>query len=234
MRWPLPAADVSGRTDRFMKRSLLIVLTLVTVLALGCTAFAEGRDVKLGIQMYNFVVGGDWGAIQSMDDVQALITRLAAAGYDGLEWCNFQMGGAYMDLAGLKKMMDDAGLVTCGMHFHFGSFESLPADAATCVERCVALGTDKLIFAYSTPATFGIQADDNGAYTPEQIDEWAQNINKVIEGLQQAAEGTGIKVLYHNHNTEFLKGSTGAYANDLTSSKRRVSTPPRTSASPAA
>ena len=193
----------------------MVVLALALVLALGCAASAEGRDVKLGLQMYNFVAAGDWWAVQSMEDVQAMITRLAAAGYDGLEWCNFQMGGGYMDLDALKQMMDDAGLVTCGMHFHFGSFDSLPDDAAVCVERCQKLGTDKLIFAYSTPATFGIQADENGNYTPEQIDEWAQNVNQVIEGLQKAAEGTGIQVLYHNHNTEFLKGASGAYANDL-------------------
>lgn len=195
-----------------------MVLSVFLVLGLGTAALAKEaapEKVKLGVQMYNFVVGGDWGQVQSMEDVEGLLTTLAEAGYDGVEWCNFQLGGDYLDLEGVKAKMDELGLETAGMHFHYGSEESLADDAALVVERCLALETDNLIFAYSTPSTFGLEPDEEGNWAPEQIDEWAGKINMVLDALKAAAEGTGIRVLYHNHNSEFQTGSDGSYANDI-------------------
>lgn len=199
------------------KKVLAMILGGIMTMGLASSAMAaeENDHVKVALQMYNFIVGGDWGEVQSLEDVKGLLTRLADAGYDGVEWCNFQLNGDYMDLDEVKNMMDELGLETCGMHFHYGTAESLEEDAARVVERCVALDTDKLIFAYSVPATFGIEADEEGNYTPEQIDEWVENVNVVVDALKTAAEGTDIQILYHNHNREFWKGTSGAYVNDM-------------------
>ena len=182
------------------------------------TKVIDGSQIKMGLQMYNFVAGGDWEQVKSLDDVEEVLTQIADAGYDGVEWCNFQLDGDYMDVEAVKDIMDSLGLETCGMHFHFGSADTLEADAKQVVERSLVLGTDNLIFAYSTPSVFGIEPDENGEWTPEQLDEWADDINQVIDALQDAAEGTGMKVLYHNHNTEFLQGSNGEYINDMVTS----------------
>lgn len=201
-----------------MKKKLLAILLGGTMLmSMSASVMAEENSsdhVKMAVQMYNFVVGGDWGAIDSQEGVTELVTELAEAGYEGLEWCNFQLGGEYLDLDQLKSTMDELGLETCGMHYHYDA-EDLEGSAATVVERCQKLDCDKLIFAYSTPATFGIEADEDGNWTPEQIDEWVEEINTVIDALQTAAEGTDIQVLYHNHATELLKGTSGEYAIDM-------------------
>jgi len=201
-----------------MKKLLTMVLAVIMVFSLGTAVMAEEaapEKVKLGVQMYNFVVGGDWGEVQSMEDLEGLLTKIAEAGYDGVEWCNFQLGGEYLDLDQTKSIMDELGLETAGMHFHFGTEESLADDAKLVVERCQALNTNNLIFAYSTPALFGMEPDESGNWTPEQIDEWAGKIDMVLAALKEAAEGTDIRVIYHNHNTEFLVGSEGKYLNDM-------------------
>lgn len=199
-----------------LRKALALVLGGAMVMGIGTSALAteEADHVKLGIQMYNFVVGGDWRVIDSQEGVEELITELAQEGYEGLEWCNFQLGGEYLDLEKVKTKMDELGLETCGMHYHYNA-DDLEGSAKEVVERCLALECDKLIFAYSTPATFGIEADEDGKWTPEQVDQWVAEIDHVIDTLQAAAEGTDIQVLYHNHATELLKGTEGKYVIDM-------------------
>lgn len=85
-------------------------------------------------------------------------------------------------------------------------------DIQKVVERCQTLGCENLIFAYSVPSTVGIEPDEDGNYTAEQVDQWVDEIDKVIDVLETAAEGTNISVLYYNHATEMLTGTEGEYA----------------------
>lgn len=208
------------------KKVLALMLTGAMILGMGTTIMAaqeteemtettESSDhVKLGIQMYNFVVGGDWVNLDSQEGVDELLREIADAGYEGVEWCNFQLAGD-LDLEETKKVMDEVGLETIGMHFHYGTEETLVDNIDTCIERMNYLGTDKLIFAYSTPATFGIEADEDGNWTPEQIDEWADKIQGVLDTMKQETEGTDIKVTYHNHATEMQTGTEGEKVFDM-------------------
>lgn len=170
--------------------------------------------VKLAVQMYNFSVGGDWANMQSQEDVNNLLTQIADAGYEGVEWCNFMLGEDFLNLEETKATMDELGLETCGMHYHYNS-EDLEGSAQEVVERCQTLGCTDLIFAYSVPSTFGIEPDEDGNYTAEQVDQWVDEIDKVIDALETAAEGTDIRVLYHNHATEMLTGTEGEHALDM-------------------
>ena len=169
----------------------------------------DDSKIKVAVQMFNFIAGGDWISIKNQQEADALIAGLADAGFDGLEWCNFQLGADYLDLDALKNKMDECGLKTCAMHFHYNSADTLEQDCRTAVQRCQTLGTDKLIFAYSVPDIFGIAPDADGKYTPEQIDEWALKADEVIDTLTEAAKGTGISILYHNHDAEMLTGTDG-------------------------
>lgn len=208
-----------------MRKKVLAAILGATMLVSMCSvtfAAEETADdhVKLGIQMYNFMVGGDWDEIDSQEKVTELVNELAEDGYEGLEWCNFQLGGDYLDIDQLKTAMDEAGLETCGMHYHYDA-EDPEGSAKTVVERCQALDCDKLIFAYSTPETFGIEADEDGNWTPEQVDQWVDEINTVMDTLRSAAEGTDIQVLYHNHATELLTGTEGEYAINMIDSDQK-------------
>lgn len=202
------------------KKVLALMLAGVMMLGMGTTVMAaeetESADhVKMGLQMYNFVEGGDWGEIDSQDKVDELLRQIADAGYEGVEWCNFQLAGDYINLEETKKVMDEVGLETVGMHFHYGTEETLTEDIDTCIDRMNYLGTDKFIFAYSTPATFGIEADEDGNWTPEQIDEWADKIQGVLDAAKKETEGTDIKVMYHNHATEMQTGTEGEKVFDM-------------------
>ena len=203
-------------TKRFAKYAMAAVLSGVMVLSgtvFASAAEAESDHVKLGVQMYNFKMGGDWDEIDSQEGVEDLLTQIAEAGYEGVEWCNFQLGGEYLDLDATKAKMDELGLETCGMHYHYNA-DDPEGSAKEVVERCKALNCDKLIFAFSKPNTFGAEADEDGNYTPEQIDEWVENINGVLDVLKTAAEGTDIQVMYHNHADELRTATDGAYVID--------------------
>ena len=119
----------------------------------------SGDRIRLGIQMFNFFAGGDWEHIKTQDDAEQLLSKLAEAGYDGVEWLNFSFQGKDLDISGLKQKMDELGLQTCSLHFHYNNAETLEEDCRTAAERCVLLGTDKLIFAFSLPTMFGIDPD---------------------------------------------------------------------------
>ena len=172
------------------------------------------RHWKFGIQSFNFVPGGDWDRVSTEEEVLKILNRLADAGYDGVEWCNFMLGKPYSDPAAIRRMMDQAGLETASLHFHFRPGDNLEETAAEAVERCRILGTENLVFAFSKPDMFGINPDEEGNFTDDQIDAWAEKINEVTAVLKKAAEGTGIRVMYHNHGDEFRRGSDGAYVMD--------------------
>lgn len=179
----------------------------------------EDRKISLGIQMFNFVAGEDWIKVSSMEDVYDILEGIKKAGFDGVEWCNFMMNGPYMDVDLLKKKMDELGLKTCGLHFHFQEMDTLEKDCKEAVKRCEILESPYLIFAFSTPQTFGIEPEKKESeipfkepetvYTPEHIDAWIGETDKVLELMRSACAGTGIEVLYHNHADEMLRGSDG-------------------------
>lgn len=196
----------------------LLAATLSGAMLLGGTMMVNAEEtadhVKLGIQMYNFAVGGDWKTIDSQEGLDELLTNIADAGYEGVEWVNFMMGGDYIDLAATKAKMDELGIESCGMHYHYDA-DDPEGSAKEVVERCVALDCDNLIFAWSSPSLFGLEPDEDGNYTAEQVDQWAVECTNVVNVLKKAAEGTDIQVLYHNHATEMLTGTDGSHANDM-------------------
>lgn len=203
------------------KRVLALVLGVMMIGGSVLPAAAEENSadhVKMAIQQYNFRVGGDWDNVASMEDVNDILAKLSEAGYEGVEWVNFMLNDEWMDLDAVKATMDELGMESCGLHYHYDS-EDPEGSAATAVERCQKLGCNRLIFAFSKPSTFGMEADEDGNWTTEQIDQWAEEVNKVIDTLQAAAEGTDIQVLYHNHNSELLTGSEGNYVNDMIESE---------------
>ena len=175
--------------------------------------------IKLSIQMFNFIAGGDWENVHSTEDAETILSRLSDAGYNGIEWCDFQFRNNELDVCSIKQIMDRLGLESSGLHFHQKSEDSLEDDCLAAAERCHILGADKLIYAYSLPSMFGIEPDGEGKYTPAQIDSWAEKADLVMNKLRKAVEkvcpDAGIKILYHNHNTELLKGTGGRYFLDM-------------------
>lgn len=165
--------------------------------------------IKLSLQMFNLIMGGDWNKDTSQSEAEALIEKIADAGFEGIELCGFMLNDAAIDLHKIKKQMDTFGLAASGYHFHLNKEETKEEDYRTAVDRCLALKCRYLIFAHSIPKMFGCDPDENGKYTPEQIDKWAVEADNVISKLKEASKDTDIKILYHNHADEFLRGSEG-------------------------
>lgn len=189
----------------------------------GIIKETQADQVKLGVQMFNLAAGGDWAKAKSQEDITRMLEALAAAGYDGVEWCDFLLNAETPegmpepmrpDLARIRADMDRLGLETCALHYHFRAKDP-EGSVQAAVQRCLALGSDKLIFAFSTPEMFGEKPDEKGQYTAEQIDRWAERVNEILRVMKQAVQGTGIRVLYHNHAPEFLQGTDGRRAFDL-------------------
>ena len=203
------------------KLQMMALVAAMAVGTVGMTVAAQAEEasdhVKFGIQSFDMIVGGDFSAFTSQDDVNDMLQQLADAGYEGVEWCNFMFGGMvdYMDLDATKAKMDELGLTTTGMHWNYSADVDVAESAAECIERMQALGTDVLIFAASSPAMYGIEADEDGNWTAEQVDEWAVKVNETLDALRTAAEGTDVKVVYHNHADEFLTGTDGRYFLDM-------------------
>lgn len=206
------------RMNKLSKSVLSVVLSGAMIMGMGVMASASEEQsadhVKLGFQMYNLRVGGDWGNMQSQEDLNDALTQLAEDGYEGVEWFNTALNDEFVDLEETRATMDELGLESIGMHYHYNS-EDLEGSAQEVVERCQTLGCENLIFAYSVPSTFGIEPDEDGNYTAEQVDQWVSEIDRVIDALETAAEGRDIRVLYHNHATEMLTGTEGEHALDM-------------------
>ncbi len=187
---------------------------------MGTETGSKKDHVKFAVQMFNFIAGGDWEKVKSQADVTAILETLAAAGYEGVEWCNFQFipptdaeGKPAWELAKIKADMDRLGLQTCGLHYHYmgGDVEETVKEA---LERCQALDCKRMIFAFSTPEMFGEKPDEKGNYTPEQVDHWVEQVNAILRTMKEILKDTGVKLLYHNHALELLKGTNGKYALD--------------------
>lgn len=173
--------------------------------------------VKMGLQMYNFLAGGDfpWSGA-TKDQVIDLLRQLAADGYEGLEWVNLSEDQLYPGVSNkdIKDAIDKLGLKTISVHF-WEQYINTPEKAKKAVKTAQELGSDSLVFAYSGPSMYGIKPDANGKYTAEQGDQYRDGINKQLDLLKEAAKGTGLKVIYHNHNNEFLlKTTNGNYVED--------------------
>ena len=184
---------------------LVLCLTIALSIVVGATvpAFAaeEGAgDVKVAVQMYNFLVGGDLfdaeaGVEADKDTVVAALTEVAAMGYDGVEFANLFPGTQFygIDPAELKGIMEELGLGIAGTHYH-ANWLSTDEDIDAVIEANVAVGSKRIIFAYSVP--------EEG----QSNEDWLAYINGIVDNMKArvAEAGADIEVLYHNHGDEFM------------------------------
>ena len=159
----------------------------------------ETDRVKMGIQMFNFNI--DLNASEDQGRTSLMILRrLAAMGYDGVEWVEMQftdgkLFGAY-DAEQVKAYIDELGLESAGLH-PMGMTEQT-------VELCKTLDVP-LLWA-STSLTADVDLD------PAVIDASVEQVNTVeYPAAREMLEGTGVEIMYHNHG-EFGKTSDGDYA----------------------
>lgn len=143
------------------------------------------------------------------------LRKMKNAGYDGIELCGFMIhpsgmmvrlmtraagmpvgNGGRLDWPGLVA---DSGLKVVSIHQDLGSVERDPGVVA---REAGAFGTDKIVITGMYRFPYGDR---------EAVKDLARRLNRAGDDLKKE----GIKLLYHNHNCEFLQVSPGQSAYEL-------------------
>lgn len=143
------------------------------------------------------------------------LTRIADAGYDGLELNRFMvhpsswMVRAMTKMAGMptgnggkldwRALVKESGLSVASLHCDLGSLER---EADQVVEEALGFGTDRIVI------TGMYRFDYTGI---DDVRNLARRLNDVGEKLRSK----GVSLLYHNHNIELLKVGENMTAYDV-------------------
>ena len=153
--------------------------------------------------------------LNSEDEARRTLASIKAAGYDGIELCGFMlhpMGfmirmltkaagmpvgkGGKFDWNGIVK---DSGLAVVSLHTDLGSLERDPEAA---IKEAQSYGAKNLVIT-------GMYRFD---YSDENtVKELANRLNKAGSVLK----GSGMSLMYHNHNCELLKMPDGRTSYDI-------------------
>lgn len=153
--------------------------------------------------------------LNSEDEARRTLASINAAGYDGIELCGFMlhpMGfvirmltkavgmpagkGGKFDWNGIVK---DSGLAVVSLHTDLGSLER---DSGAVIKEAQSYNTKNLVIT-------GMYRFD---YSDENtVKELANRLNKAGSVLK----GSGMSLMYHNHNCELLKMPDGRTSYDI-------------------
>ena len=151
----------------------------------------------------------------SEDAARAVLGRIQAAGYDGLELNRFMIRPTSLlvrmltKAAGMPtgkggkldwpKLLQESGLSAVSLQTDLGSLEREPEAV---MDDAGKLGTDKLVIT-------GMYRFDYGS--KEAVKGLADRLNRAGQTVKQQ----GFSLLYHNHNAELLSVEPGVRAYDL-------------------
>lgn len=128
---------------------------------------------RLGVQLYTLRDEGD--------DLLAMVPKLAAMGYQGIELFGGQLVG--LDLAHVQALLDEHGVVVASAHVGIGPDGVLDEGE---LDRLQAIGTSTVV----VPVLWFDHFEDR-----DTVAGAAESLNRVAE---QAA-GRGLTLGYHNH-----------------------------------
>lgn len=153
--------------------------------------------------------------LNSEDEARKTLASIKAAGYDGIELCDFMlhpMGfvirmltkavgmpagkGGKFDWNGIVK---DSGLAVVSLHTDLGSLER---DSGAVIKEAQSYNTKNLVITGMYRLDY---SDEN------TVRELASRLNKAGKVLKDG----GMSLLYHNHNCELLKMPDGRTAYDI-------------------
>ncbi|MFA7237523.1 MAG: sugar phosphate isomerase/epimerase [Phycisphaeraceae bacterium] len=121
-------------------------------------------------------------------DLPGTLRRVAEIGYQGVEWAGFYDHKP----AELRKMLDDLGLKSAGIH---NGIDALQQCLPGVVETAGTLGHDCVIVPWS-----GQEYRSVAGYT---------RLAHELSGIGAKLKESGITLCYHNHDFEFVKQSDG-------------------------
>ncbi|MGA3180627.1 MAG: sugar phosphate isomerase/epimerase [Verrucomicrobiota bacterium] len=148
----------------------------------GCSMFRAAAPPKkplIGVQLYSV-------RYVFANDVPGTLAGIKNIGYDAVEFAGY---ATYANnAAGLRKILDDNGLIACGTHMPGGLQGVTPENFDKTVEFNQILGNQKLIVAsLANTAT---------------ADDWARNAD-TFSAIAEKLKPHHMRIGYHNHVAEF-------------------------------
>ncbi|MGD1084213.1 MAG: sugar phosphate isomerase/epimerase [Verrucomicrobiota bacterium] len=146
----------------------------------GCMGGADAprKTPVLGVQLYSvrFVFS---------NDVPGTLEGIKKIGYGAVEFAGY---AKYTnDAAGLRKILDDNGLIACGSHLQ-GRMQDITGDNLNkTIEFNQILGNQKLIIA---------------SFDATTAEDWARNAD-IFSAVAEKLKPHKMRIGYHNHVKEF-------------------------------
>ena len=177
---------MSENQSRISRRRMLQTTAAGALLAtvpgpMAAAAEACCAKKKLGIALQLYSVRGDCGK-----DFDAALERVAGMGFDAVEFAGYHKYGGNPE--GLKKKLDDLGLLAAATHIGTGSFSE--GSIQKTIDFHAAIGCKYLV----------VPGDGRFSH-PDKSKELADIFNVAAEELKKV----GMKCGYHNHTHEFKK-----------------------------
>ncbi|MEX0929289.1 MAG: TIM barrel protein [Balneolales bacterium] len=144
---------------------------------MGCSPAGTDRGIPLGVQLYSV-------RHELAEDFEGTIARLAAMGFDGVEFAEF-FGMAATEV---KAILDEYGLRCCGNHIYFNALRGDEFEETVTFNQ--ELGNENFIIRFIPE-----QERSSRDTFLRTIDEY----NEVVERL----DSHGMRLGYHNHDYIF-------------------------------
>jgi sugar phosphate isomerase/epimerase len=142
------------------------------------SAGATPKKPRIGVQLYSvrYVFN---------NDVPGTLAGIKKIGYDAVEFAGY---ATYINnAAGLRKLLDDNGLVACGSHLQ-GALKDVTGDTLDkTIEFNQIIGNEKLIIATVNATT---------------ADDWARQAD-TFSAVAEKLKPHKMRIGYHNHVKEF-------------------------------
>lgn len=149
--------------------------------------------MKIGLQLWSVkdqFLTEQW---QPNGELLNVIEKIAAMGYDGIEWALGGLGGA--TAAEIKAKLDEVGLVISSAHV---AFEALRDDFENTIKFNKEIGNPYIIVPYADFDT---------------VEDWLKFAEDLGE-MNKKVEAEGFKFTFHNHFKEFTKVNDDKYVLD--------------------
>jgi sugar phosphate isomerase/epimerase len=142
------------------------------------SAAADDKKIPIGLELWSV-------RHQCETELPAVLKAVAEMGYDAVELAHSYYG---FDAAEWRKLLDENGLRSCGMHMGLGALEGDAFDKTVAIHKVI--GTPYLIIA-SLP--------HKKLATPDAIVETGKQFNELSDRLAPH----GMKIGYHCHGGDF-------------------------------
>jgi sugar phosphate isomerase/epimerase len=183
--------------SQYTRRQFISTATASTAaLMAGCAmdpASAPPKKPRIGVQLYSvrFVFA---------NDVPGTLAGIKKIGYEAVEFAGYATFAN--NAVGLRKILDDNGLVVCGTHMPGGLQGVTAENFQKTVDFNSILGNEKLIVA--------------SLANTKTADDWAKNAD-TFSAVAEKLKPYKMRIGYHNHVAEFqpMGGPGGPLAEDI-------------------